>query len=194
MRTRVIDAEGFEAKFQQDIDPWNYASSPFEAHKRQALLRALGTRHFGRGLELACAIGETTRFLAPRCLRLLAVDSSQTALREAQRRVGHLRNVTLSRAVLPLEMPNGPFDFIVASEIFYYLQPGDLRSLLSRIEQATAPSGRVIVLHHLQNFDDAAIPPRMAQQWAQRRLGRSMRLVSRHDDVRFQALAFVKSR
>lgn len=192
MRTRVIDADGFEARFQQDIDPWNYANSPFEAYKRGILLRAVGTRHFGRGLELACAIGETTRFLAPRCLRLLALDSSETALREAKRRIGSLRSVAFSRALLPVDMPKGPFDIIVASEILYYLEPNDLRSLLARIEHATAPGGRVVVLHHVRNFDDAAIPPSTAQGWAGRLLRRSMKLVFRHDDARFQALAFVK--
>ena len=192
MRTRLIDADGFEAKFQQDIDPWDYAHSPFEAHKRRVLLRAVGARQFGRGLELACAIGETTRFLAPRCLRLLALDSSETALREAKRRTAALHNVTLTRAILPRDVPSGPFDLIAASEILYYLQPNDLRLLLLEIERATSPGGRVVVLHHLRNFDDAAILPSMAQHVAMRRLLRSMRLVFRHDDARFQALAFVK--
>lgn len=194
MRRRVIDPDGFEAKFQQDIDPWNYANSPFEAHKRGVLLRAVGRRHFGRGLELACAIGETTRFLAPRCLRLLALDSSDTALGEAKRRTGSLQNVALCRAILPLDLPNGPFDLIVASEILYYLRANDLRSLLARIVHATAPGGRVVILHHRRNFDDAAIPPSMAQGWAGRHLRRSMKLVFRHDDARFQALALVKCR
>ena len=44
MPRAVIDPEGFEAKFQENIDPWNYATSPFEAYKRRILLRACGTR------------------------------------------------------------------------------------------------------------------------------------------------------
>ncbi len=42
------------------------------------------------------------------------------------------RNVTLRQALLPQQMPRGPFDLIVASEILYYLRPNDLRSLISR--------------------------------------------------------------
>ena len=95
MQRAIIDPAGFETKFRENIDPWNYAASPFEAYKRTVLLHACGTRPFGRGLELACAIGETTRMLAPRCLRLLAVDSSATALKEAARRTTAHRNVTL---------------------------------------------------------------------------------------------------
>ena len=73
---RAIDIAGFELKFQHNIDPWNYTASRFEHFKRDVLLRACGCRTYGRGLELACAIGETTRYLAHRCIRLLAVDSS----------------------------------------------------------------------------------------------------------------------
>ena len=191
MPRRVIDADGFEDKFRQDIDPWNYAHSAFEAYKRGVLLRAIGAQRIGRGLELACAIGETTRFLAPRCLRLRALDSSATALREAGRRIGPLARVSLERVVLP-DMPRGPFDLIVVSEILYYLKPNDLRTLLARLFRATAPGGRIVLLHHLRDFDDAAILPRLAQQGAVRALDRRMTRVFRHQDARFQAVAFVK--
>lgn len=72
---------------------------------------------YGRGLEVACAIGETTRRLARVCLRLLAVDSSLTALNEARLRLAENKNVSFRQALLPAETPRGPFDLIVASEI-----------------------------------------------------------------------------
>lgn len=189
MPRTVIDAAGFEAMFRADIDPWNYAASPFEAHKRGLLLRACGPRIRGRGLELACAIGETTRRLAPRCLRLLAVDSSPTAVDEAARRTRGQRNVTLRRALLPRQMPRGPFDLIVVSEILYYLRPNDLRTLVPRLRAALAPGGRLVILHHLRDFDDAAVRPRQAQERTVATLRRHMRLVSLTDVGRFQVAA-----
>lgn len=193
MRARVIDPAGFEARFRQEIDPWNYTHSAFEAHKRSVLLRAAGHRQYGRGLELACAIGETTKHLAPRCLRLAAQDSSPTALREARRRIGPNVRVSLDAGVLPADMPSGPFDLVVASEILYYLRPSDLQTLLDRMLRATARGGRIVSLHHLRNFDDAAILPRLAQKAARDHFGRHMRLVYRHDEFRFQCLAFAKA-
>jgi SAM-dependent methyltransferase len=194
MRRLIIDPAGFEAKFQENIDPWNYAASPFEAYKRAVLLHACGSRVHGRGLELACAIGETTRMLSPRCLRLLAVDSSATALKEAARRTKEHSNVTLGQALLPRQMPRGPFDLIVASEILYYLRPNDLRILIDRLDWALAPGGRLVILHHLKDFGDAAVRPRLAQQYAVAALRHRMPLRRLINAGRFQVAALVKAR
>jgi SAM-dependent methyltransferase len=187
---RPIDPGGFERLFRTTIDPWNYRGSPFEAFKRRVLLRACGLRHYGRGLELACANGETTRLLAPRCLRLLAVDASPTAVAAARKRTRDLPAVTIRTATLPATMPRGPFDLIVVSEIAYYLSANDLRGLIGRIEGALAPGGRVVVLHHLRRFDDAAQLPALAQAMLRRSLERGMGQVFAERHGRFEALAF----
>lgn len=189
MQRTIIDPAGFEAKFRDSIDPWNYAASRFEAVKRGVLLHACGSRRYGRGLELACAIGETTRTLAPRCLRLFAIDSSATAIAEARRRTAQHPNVTLRQALLPRQMPRGPFDLIVASEILYYLPPNDFRDLIGRLYRALAPGGRVVILHHLKDFGDAAIRPKLAQARAVTLLRRHMPLVRLVNAGRFQAAA-----
>lgn len=188
----IIDPAGFEAKFQENIDPWNYGASAFEAYKRTVLRRACGNRLFGRGLELACAIGETTRVLAPRCLQLLAIDASATALSEATRRTKTLRNVRFAHTVLPGDLPRGPFDLIVASEIFYYLRPNDLRVLIGQLDQALAPGGRIVILHHVKNFNDAAIRPRAAQTHAVAAFHRHMQLTAFVDAGRFQVATLAK--
>src|SRR5271169_6821122 len=110
---KPICPAGFEQKFRANIDPWNYTTSPFERYKRDVLLRACGCRTYGRGLELGCAIGETTRYLARRCLRLLAMDSSLTAIAEAKKRTQDCAKVTFRHAILPNETLRGPFDLII---------------------------------------------------------------------------------
>ena len=49
MQRKIIDAAGFDAKFRENIDPWDYAGSPFEAYKRGVLLHACGARSSGEG-------------------------------------------------------------------------------------------------------------------------------------------------
>jgi SAM-dependent methyltransferase len=191
---KPIDAAGFERLFRTTSDPWNYRNSPFEAYKRRVLLRACGSRLYGRGLELACANGETTLRLHRRCLRLMAVDSSQTAVTAAGRRLGDVESVTLAVRLLPAEMPRGPFDLIVVSELIYYLTPNAMRLLADLIESALAHGGRVAVLHHLRRFDDAAQMPSLAQAALRRKLAQSMKLVFAERHGRFEAVAFEANR
>jgi SAM-dependent methyltransferase len=191
---KPIDAEGFEQKFRRNIDPWDYTTSPFEAFKRGVLLHACGCRKFGRGLELACAIGESTRVLAPRCLRLLAVDSSSTALAEAKRRNAGNRRVSFLQARLPRETPRGPFDLIIAAEIVYYLSPGAMDDLLGRLARALAPGGTIVFLHHVRPFDDAAQVPALAQARVRKKMRRSMLLLYSKRHARFDVVAFRKCR
>lgn len=191
MRRAVIDAAGFERKYCENLDPWNYESSPFEAFKRAALLRACGPGPFGRALELACGTGVTSRALAPRCLRLTATDSSPTAIAAARRLSHEQPGLTFREGLLPRDLPTGPFDLIVISEILYYLPRRDLARLLTRVERALAPGGRVVLLHHLVDFDDAAVRPRAAHRLAVATLGHRMRVVHRRDAGRFQVVALV---
>jgi len=184
---RTIDIAGFENKFRVNIDPWNYTHSRFEWVKRQMLLRACGPSKYGRVLELGCAIGETMRVLARLSLRLVAVDASPTALSEAARRAPRDRRIRFHRAILPGQMPRGPFDLIVVSELIYYLRPHYLKPLADRIFAALAPGGMTVVLNHRRPFDDAAIPPALAHSRLRRRLASRMNVLKdashRHFDI-----------
>ena len=187
-----IDVPGFERKFQRDIDPWNYATSRFEYFKRNALLQACGHYKHGRVLELGCAIGETTRFLGPLSLRLLALDGSPTAISEAKKRV-RSPHISFMQAVLPREMPRGCFDLIVVSELAYYLRDVDLAALAKRISLCLARRGKVVLLHHRQHFPDAAQPGELAQDQLTRRLQSIARQVYRQRFPRFDVVALRRS-
>ncbi|MEN3794843.1 class I SAM-dependent methyltransferase [Fulvimarina sp. MAC3] len=191
---RPIGVDGFEALFSGDPDPWNYRTSRFEHQKRGVLMHAVGQRMFGRGLELGCANGETTSCLARKCLRLTALDGSKTALDQARKRHGSALNVRFAQAVLPGDMPQGPFDLIVTSEVLYYLEENDLRPLLARLTGAVAPGGRLVFLHHHRDFDDVSTKPFLLTTRLHDVMGDSHRLVFRHRSSRFQALAFDRIR
>jgi SAM-dependent methyltransferase len=191
---RAIDPEGFEKKFRKNIDPWNYTHSRFERYKRGVLLRACGPAKHGRVLELGCAIGETTRLLARLSFRLVAVDASPTALEEATHRCAYAKNIIFRRALLPQEMPRGPFDLIVVSEVVYYLHPHDLNQLANRIFAALAPRGITIAVDHRRQFDDAAVLPALAHRRLRRRFARAMRPVGIASYPDFDIAAFQRRR
>ena len=89
-------------------------------------------------------------------------------------------------------MPAGPFDLIVVSEIAYYLSRRDLSDLAARLIRATAPGGRVVVLHHVIAFDDAAQLPALAQASLCQALRRSMKQVRLRRLGRYEVAAFDK--
>jgi SAM-dependent methyltransferase len=190
---KSIDVAGFEQKFRQNIDPWNYTHSAFEHFKRDMLLRACGRRKHGRVLELGCAIGETTRYLAPLSMRLVAVDASPTAVAEAKRRLRGRERVSVYVATLPDEMPAGPFDLIVVAEIAYYLRRRQLVNLGKGIHAALAFRGRAVVLNHRRPFDDAAQLPALAHRDLWTYLARTLSIVSNTKYSCFDIVVLEKS-
>jgi SAM-dependent methyltransferase len=190
---RPIDVAGFEQKFRENIDPWDYRNSRFEHFKRGVLLRACGKNKHGRVLELGCAIGETTRFLAPLSLRLIALDGSGTAIAEARRRVcsAHVRFL---EAKLPGQMPSGPFDLIVVSEIAYYLKAPDLATLSKKLAAATAHGGKIVLLHHRRHFQDAAQLPALAHAQLRSRLSQGAQVCFQKRYPRFDVAVLRKAR
>jgi SAM-dependent methyltransferase len=190
---KPIDVAGFERKFRENIDPWDYTNSKFEDFKRKVLLQACGHNKHGRVLELGCAIGETTRVLAPLALRLQAVDGSLTAITEARRRV-RCAHVRFIQATLPGQMPAGPFDLIVVSEIAYYLSASDLTVLGKRLATAAAHRGRIVLLHHRRHFHDAAQSPELAHNRLRTQICRFARIVFQKKYPRFDVVALRKGR
>ncbi|HEY2715472.1 MAG TPA: SAM-dependent methyltransferase [Solirubrobacterales bacterium] len=138
--------EHFERLARDSADPWDYAGSEYEQEKYRRTLAYLPER-VGAGLELGCSVGVFTAMLAPRCERLLALDFSPTALERARERLDGTGNVELRRAVLPEEMPGGPFAAIVCSEILYYWSAELVVAGLRGMEAALAPGGTLVAVH-----------------------------------------------
>jgi SAM-dependent methyltransferase len=142
-----LDPASFEDLYQASEDPWAFASSPYERDKYARTLAALGDARFGRVLELGCSIGVFTQQLLPRCDELVALDASPTAIDRARERVGDPDGLTLATAVIPEELPDGPWDLIVCSEVLYYFGREALAGLLDRLEDDLRPGGRLLAVH-----------------------------------------------
>lgn len=146
MRER-LERDYFEGLYAESPDPWNFASSEYERRKYERTLEALGGRTFPRALEAGASIGVFTEMLAPYCGELLAVDTSGRAVELARERLAGFKNARIERRTLPEEMPNGPFDLIVASEVLYYLPKEVALQALRRFEEELAPGGTLLAVH-----------------------------------------------
>ena len=142
-----MGAAYFEALYAADEDPWEFTTSAYERAKYDRTVAALGERRFDRGLEVGCSIGVLTARLAERCERLLAVDVSALAVARARERLAGALGVTVERRALPEEMPDGPFDLIVASEVLYYWDAGLLARGWRALRDALASGGSVLAVH-----------------------------------------------
>ena len=126
MKTRArFGRERFERLYEADPDPWDYGSSDYEDEKYARTLDAIGPGPFGRVLEVGCSIGVFTERLAPLCRELVAIDFSHRALELARERLEEHDNVEIVHASFPEDVPEGPWDLIICSEVLYYLdRPG----------------------------------------------------------------------
>jgi predicted TPR repeat methyltransferase len=142
-----LTREYFEKLYGQSPDPWEFETSDYERRKYGRTLAALGGRRFRRALEVGASIGVFSEMLAPRCEELLAVDTSEKAVAIARRRLSRYPHVCVERRTLPEEMPEGPFDLIVASEVLYYLPREVMLETLRRLENHLAPGGALLAVH-----------------------------------------------
>lgn len=136
----------FENLYTADPDPWNYASSNYEARKYAATLGVLPRATYQRGLELGCSIGVLTAKLATICNLLTAVDISPRALAVARQRCP-APHVSFVHANLPEGQWGAPFDLLVLSEILYFLQPDAMALLATRLTRHADRGAHVVLAH-----------------------------------------------
>ena len=137
----------FEGLYAESGDPWSFETSEYERKKYRRTLAALGDRTFHRALEAGASIGVFTEMLAGRCDELLAVDVSEQAVAAARERLSGREHVRVERRTLPEEMPEGPFDLIVASEVLYYFPREEMLTVLRAFERELAPGGALLAVH-----------------------------------------------
>lgn len=142
-----LDRDYFEELYTGSSDPWSFETSDYEREKYERTLQALGGRRFGRALEAGASIGVFTGMLAGSCDDLLAVDVSEKAVAAARERLKDQPHVTVERRTLPEEMPEGPFDLIVASEVLYYFPREEMLAMLNAFENILAPGGAFLAVH-----------------------------------------------
>jgi SAM-dependent methyltransferase len=149
-----LDAAYFDGIFSADDDPWNLATSEYEAAKFEVTHDALSDRRYANALEVGCAHGVLTERLSDLCDSLLAVDISSTALAKARSRVGDQPGVSLAQMAFPKQVPDETgFDLVVLSEVAYYWGVVDLDRAAEWLRQGLVAGGRIILVHYTGETD-----------------------------------------
>ncbi len=113
-------------------DPWAFRTSAYEQRKFRATRDALPRARYGAALEVGCGNGELARWIAPRCGAYTGVDAVPKALEAARRAVPSGR---FHQLFLPAELPAGPYDLLLLSEVLYFLDPSGLSALAGQLDR-----------------------------------------------------------
>jgi SAM-dependent methyltransferase len=139
--------EFFERMYRTIQDPWSFASSEYERRRYDTILGRVPAGHFENVFEPGCSIGELTARLAERCGFVTAIDIAEAAIATARDRCRDYPNVDVHQGSLLDDMPDGPFDLIVFSEIGYYFSTSQLIDLAASLASGIVPDGQMIAVH-----------------------------------------------
>jgi predicted TPR repeat methyltransferase len=142
-----LSTEFFEQLYQENSDPWQFATSEYEAKKYAVTLNALPRNLYQSGFEIGGSIGILTEKLARRCQSLLSVDVSQTAQAQAIDRCQQLTNIKFELMSVPELFPTESFDLIVLSEVGYYWSWEDLHKAQGLIVEGLQAQGHLLLVH-----------------------------------------------
>ena len=150
--------EFFEQMYATSEDPWAFASNEYEQQRYATILGFVPHGRFRRAFEPGCSIGELTARLATRCGFVTAIDIAETAVETARHRCTGLDNFDVHRGSVLDDMPPGPFDLVVFSEIGYYFAAAELVELAHRIASRIEPHGQLIAVHWTGVSPDHLLP------------------------------------
>ncbi|WP_104180250.1 bifunctional PIG-L family deacetylase/class I SAM-dependent methyltransferase [Arthrobacter sp. B0490] len=139
----------FERLHRDTADPWQVAERFYEQRKRALTMASLPRRRFGRTLEVGCSVGALTRELATVSDSLLALDTSETAVRRTSEALIMTPAATARLATVPRDWPRGegPFDLVVLSETGYFLSSDQLDEVIRLIRASLDDDGVLLLCH-----------------------------------------------
>jgi predicted TPR repeat methyltransferase len=140
---------GFFDHFFDEGDPFGFDLHPEERLKFARTLEVCGDDDLGRVLELGCAVGTFTEWLAPRSSDVLALDVSPSAVDQVRERLRGQPHVRATAMAIPGDFPDETFDLVVASDVLYYLPVAELQRCVDRIEESLADGGAFVAVHYV---------------------------------------------
>jgi SAM-dependent methyltransferase len=143
MSSDTAAAEFWEQRYRE-------REHPSSGIPNSALAAYAGPLTPGTALDLGCALGDDTNWLAARGWHVTAVDISATALERAAARaaqLGHAERVDVQQHDLAVSFPDGSFDLVCAVHL---QSPLDFprEAVVRRAARAVAPGGRLLVSVH----------------------------------------------
>ncbi|MEO7421082.1 MAG: bifunctional PIG-L family deacetylase/class I SAM-dependent methyltransferase [Ornithinibacter sp.] len=181
-RTRAMEdrREGFERMYDGREDPWRFEDSFYESRRLTLITAFLERPSYQRVLEIGCADGRLTASLTKRSREVVAMDTSARAVQSARRAAPRAAVV---QGTAPRDLPQGPFDLVIISEVGYFLSPTDLIATLRGALLRLAPDGELLLCHWQHPTVGVPLDGPLVHQQATSVLGREPRASYRDGDL-----------
>ncbi|HEY7557987.1 MAG TPA: SAM-dependent methyltransferase [Candidatus Binatia bacterium] len=164
-------AQSFFEELWKRGDPWDIETSDFEQRRCARLLQILSARRYAKALEVGCATGVFTRFLARVADRSVALDISPTAIACA-RKTWTGPDSTEFRVANIIEYDpraEGPWDLVVMSDMIYFLgwlYPFfDVAWLAMELFAATTVGGQLLLANCYGGAEDYLMRPSLIRTY-----------------------------
>jgi SAM-dependent methyltransferase len=151
---RKVSQDVFEARYSQNNDPWDVATSAYELGRYQTTLSALSQTSYGTVYEPGCSVGVLTSALARIAAHVIAIDFAPSAVLRARKRCTALSNVEVHCASVATYVPEAPLDLVVFSELGYYFDPPELARMGGVLSQKLNARGEFLAVHWLGHSPD----------------------------------------
>lgn len=104
-------------------------------------------------LECACGTGAISKFIAPKCKKLMATDFSVGMLRQALKNCRNYDNVKIKRAdMTQLKCRDNRFDKVVAGNVIHLLD--EPYAAIKELERVCKAGGKIIVPTYINASDE----------------------------------------
>lgn len=95
-------------------------------------------------LECACGTGAISKYIAPKCKRLIATDFSRGMLKQASKNCQNYSNVEIKRAdMTQLKCRDNRFDKVVAGNVIHLLE--EPYAAIKELERVCRMGGKIII-------------------------------------------------
>jgi SAM-dependent methyltransferase len=151
---RKVSQDNFEARYRENQDPWEFATSAYELGRYETTLNALSRTRYGTVYEPGCSVGVLTSALARMAQRVIAIDFAPSALLHARIRCSAHSNVEIHCASVATYVPQAQLDLVVFSELGYYFDPAELARMGRVLSQKLNSRGEFLAVHWLGHSPD----------------------------------------
>ncbi|MBP0614426.1 bifunctional PIG-L family deacetylase/class I SAM-dependent methyltransferase [Jiella mangrovi] len=141
----------FAELYADDGDPWHARSSRYEVAKRADNCCQLEGRRYERGLDIGCGEGHLAAELVDREITsaMTGLDRDAGIVARASKAYGARPELQFVTGALPEELPEGPFDLVVISEVLYFLDELALASLVRELTKQLKRGADILVVSYL---------------------------------------------